>query len=319
MIQVGIAVLLAAAVTGALLPLLRKIVGDSPVDVGLLAVLAGFLVGAGSPAVGRDVGFLGEVEIGLLVPLAIAVGFALWAETREESGGRLFAGMFVAGLVGWGAGWGWGGMALPGGVVELQFLSVPFSGLAVVLGAAAFRAAGPLDGITGGFAAVAALALACLTFPGFDEPPATHAAALAGGVLALLGWHLWTGRPVGDDTAGSAAVGALLALLATRCAANATGETNPLPLLFVFALPAVALAVNRLRDEGEPGIVRAITGRGVSAERALGALMAAAVVLGAIGVSVGKALPGVAREVTPEETTRPVLSPTPSPTETDPS
>ncbi len=111
----------------------------------------------------------------------------------------------------------------------------------------------------------------------------------------------------------------LSALAAARWAAIAAGGAPPLPLLSAFALPAVALAVNRLRDEGEPGIVRAITGRGVSAERALGALMAAAVVLGAIGVSVGKALPGVAREVTPEETTRPVLSPTPSPTETDPS
>lgn len=295
MVQVAIAVLLAAAVTGALLPLLRRFAGERPTGVALLALLPGFFIGAASPSFRREIGMLDEVEIGLLVPVAVATVVAFWAATRESPGRLLFGGAFVAGLLGWASGWGWGGMALPGfegGVLQLEILSIPFSAAAVVLGAAMFRAAGPLDGIAGGLAGVTALALAFLTSPGLDEPPATHAAAVGGACLALAGWRMWSGKPQTLGTAGSFVVGALLAMLATRCGANATGEPSPLALGLVFAVPALALPLSRLGDDEEPGLVKALTTRGLTREKALGALMTACLVLGIAGVGLGKALPG---------------------------
>ena len=295
MVQLAIALVAATLVTGITLPLLRRLAGDRPVGIALLALLPGFFVGAGSPALKRQVGILDEVDLGLLVPIALATVVALVAEARERSTRLLLGGAFVIGVVGWATGWGWGGLALPSvGLVDLEFLSLPFSAAVVVVSAAAFRATGPLDGIAGGLAIAAAIALAFLTHPGLDEPPATHAAALAGATLAITGWRLWSGRAQTDGAAGSYVVGILLALLASRCGANATGEPNPVALALVFAVPALALVLSRRGDGVDPGLLHVALKRIPDRPRALGALMATAVVLAVLGVVLGKLAPGTA-------------------------
>lgn len=262
---------------------------DTPVPyLGGLAIAAGFTISIGAATLLAPPANVAEV----LVLLGLALGLAvvgLIDDLRGLSAGVRFAAQIAAGLGVWAVG---AGTTLMGSEAANLVVTVVW----VVGITNAFNLLDNMDGLSAGVAMIAALAFLGIAAANGQFLVAALSAALAGVAAGFL-WHNAHPAKIYMGDAGSLFLGFLLAVIGVRLRLVDTPQLLsafvPILVLGVAIFDTTLVTVDRLRRGvsplrgGRDHTSHRLVALGLPVPLAVGAIYAAAVVLGWAGAAVG--------------------------------
>ena len=186
---------------------------------------------------------------------------------------------------------------VPGHVIELGIFALPVTVLWLVGISNAFNLVDGLDGLAGGVAIIALLAIAPVGIILHNDSVAVYAVALVGALLGFLRYNLPPAKLYMGDS-GSLVVGFVLAVLSIRGSTDSARVTHGLIPIFALAYPLVDTAVAILRRwlRGVPlsradrrHVHHQLCALGLSPRKALAVIYVATAAIAALGLIIGLA------------------------------